>query len=191
MPEVKIQKRSNILVGFGLVLLVLAGFFYLRSQKSKEAIPSKFEEVIVQEEGAVRKNGEEVKAMSEEEVKQMREEVDGVLSSGSEATEIRDLVGSGAEGEVKRAFSDGKFYYRLNVSGLRLPEKGYYFEGWFKKGDDFLSVGRLELSALGEAKLYYTASEDRSEYNQILVTLEPEDGNEAPAKAVLEGEFER
>lgn len=189
MSEVKIQKTSNILIGLGVIFLIMAGFFYWRSRETGEIIPGEFEEIIVQEDMAVRKNGKQIKPLTEEEIAKIKEETDGVLSLGGEAALLEDLESVGIKAEAKRAFSDGKFYYRLKGTGFALPEKGYYFEGWFKKDDDFLSIGRLEINTLGGAELYYTASEDRSDYSQILITLEPEDGNSAPAKIVLEGRF--
>jgi len=60
---------------------------------------------------------------------------------------------------------------------------------WLNKDDDYFPVGRLEVDNQGQAELYYTASVDKPGYNKVLVTLEPEDDNPAPAEHVLEGEF--
>ena len=181
---------QNIFLGVGILLLIIAGYSYLMSREEKDTVSTTIpEEIIVQEEGVVKKNGEEIEVMSEEEVLKMREEVDGVLSTGGQTAVLKDVTGSQAKGEVKRAFSDGKFYYRITASGLRGGEKGCYFEGWLRKDDDYLSVGRMEINAFNEGVLYYTASIDRSNYDKALVTLEFEDGNSAPAKAVLEGTF--
>jgi len=165
------------------------GIFYFKAKKEEvEPLPI-VEEIIVQEEGVVKKREEGIEAMSEEEVRKMREEVDGVLSTRAQRAELKDVAGGQAEGEARKAFSDGKFYYKVTTSGLRGGEKGYYYQGWLKKGDNYLSTGRMELNLFGEGVLYYTASVDRSDYPKVIVTLEPEDGNEEPAKAVLEGTF--
>ncbi len=190
MAEVRIKQKSNILIGLGIILLLIASIFYFRAKRQEAPVkPGNFEEIISQEEGLVKKTGEELEVMAEEEIKQIREEVDAVLSTGGEEINLQDVAGMGASGKVKRAFSDGKFYLRIEASGLRLPEKGYFYQGWLKKDDQYLSVGRMEVGLPGEGRLYYTASGDRLEYNEVKVTLEPEDGNEAPAKAVLEGSF--
>jgi hypothetical protein len=185
----KPKSIQNFLVGLGVILLVIAGIAYLRTEKIGEKPSSTFEEVLVQGEGVVKKTGEGVEAMTEEEIEQMKEEVDGVLSVGGEQVRLVDVGGGGARGEGKKAFSDGKFYFKLEATGLRLMEKGYYYEGWLKKGDDYLSVGRMELNLEGKGALYYTVSVDRSDYNEVMLTYEPEDGNEAPARAVLVGGF--
>ncbi len=90
---------------------------------------------------------------------------------------------------AKRAFSNGKFFYKLTAAGLKLVDKGFYYEGWLEKDGNNLSVGRLELDTAGNGVLYYTASQDRSDYNRTVITLEPEDGNPEPATPILEGNF--
>lgn len=181
---------QNLLIGVGVVLLVIAGFFYLRSQKAPEEIsPFPAEEIIVQEEGAVRRTGELVEPMTDEEISQMREEIEGVLSIEGETTSLRDVSGRQVTGEAKRAFSEGKFYYQVNASGLMPVEKGFYYQGWLEKDGDYLSTGRVELDIYGSGVLYYTTSVDRSDYSTAVITLEPEDGDPTPAIHILEAEF--
>jgi len=183
-------KMQNLLIGLGVILIVIAGIFYFKSKNTVEPTPSPLaEEVLVQEEGAVKKTGEVVQPLSDEEIVKMREEVDSVLSSAGEAVSFKNVAGTAAWGEAKRAFSDGKFYHRLTVTGLTLPGKGYYYEGWLGKEDSYFSTGRLEVNVNGQGVLYYTTSVDKSSDNQVLLTLEPEDGNPLPATHVLEGQF--
>lgn len=178
----------NLFLAVGIILLVIAGSSYFKNRKVEpESIPLP-EEIIVQEEGAVKKTDEGEQVLSEEEIRQLREEVDGVLSTGGKIASLNDIADTGAEGEAKTAFSDGKFYCKMTASGLKAVEKGYYYEGWLKNEDD-LSIGRMKVNLFGEGVLYYTASIDRSDYGKVTLTLEPEDGNEEPARAVLEGEF--
>lgn len=184
------EKKSNVFLGLGIILLVLAGIFYLRGRKAETQLPLKLEETLIQQEGAVRKSGEEVEVLSEAELAQIKAEVDGVLETSGETVTLEDQIGAGIQGEAKRAFSDGRFYFRIETSGLILPEKGYFYEGWLQQESDYLSLGRMEVSMAGTARLYYTASEDRSLYDQVLLTLEPEDGNQAPAKVMMRAIFE-
>jgi len=37
--------------------------------------------------------------------------------------------------------------------------------------------------------LYYTADEDKTDFESVVITLEPEDGDPGPADHVLEGSF--
>ncbi len=187
MPEFKIQ---NILIGFGIIVLIVGGVIYLRSKSNKEVRPSPSpEEVIVQQQQTVKKTGDTTQPLTEQEIQQLREEVNNVLSGGGQSITLADVSGGQASGEAKRAFSNGKFYYKLTATGLKLVEKGFYYEGWLEKNGNYLSVGRLELDVTGNGILYYTASQDHSDYNRTVITLEPEDGNLEPATPVLEGSF--
>lgn len=189
MAKTNVEKKSNVFFGLGIILLILAGVFYLKDRKAKNQLPLKLEEVLVQQEGGVRKSGEETEILTEEELEQLKQEIDGILNTSGELIYLQDQVGAGIQGQAQRAFSDGRFYFRIQTSGLIMPEKGYFYEGWLQKESDYLSLGRVEVDTASEGKLYYTASEDRSSYDQVLLTLEPEDGNQAPAKAIAQGTF--
>ena len=178
----------NIFLTVGVILLVIAGSSYFKNRKVEPESTPLPEEIIVQEEGAVKKTDEGEQVLSEEEIRQLKEEVDGVLSTGGKTASLNDIVDTGARGEVKTAFSDGKFYCKMTAAGLKAVEKGYYYEGWLKNEDD-LSIGRMEVNLFGEGVLYYTASIDRSDYGKVVLTLEPEDGNEEPGEKILEGNF--
>jgi len=77
----------------------------------------------------------------------------------------------------------------MTASHLNAVDKGYYYEGWLQKDGENMSIGRMEVNGYGEGMLYYTASVDRLDYNQVALTLEPEDGNPVPATYILVGEF--
>jgi len=183
------DKVRNLLIGLGIILIVLAGYFYFTSQKTEETSSLSPEEIIVQEEGTVKKTGEMTEPLTEEEVRKMREEIDSVLSTAGETADLKDVVGEQANGQAQRAFSDGKFYYKLTAFNLRPSAKGYYYQSWLEKNGQYLSTGRVEVGADNQGIVYYSSSTDRSDYSRALITLEPEDGNPAPATTVLEGSF--
>lgn len=179
----------NLFLSLGIILLIIAANSYFKNKKIDKVNSSLTpEEIILQEEGIVRKTKAGKQALSEEEIKQIKEEVDGVLSAGGEIISLSDVIGTNADGKTETAFSDGKFYCKITASGLKTAEKGYYYEGWLKN-DENLSIGRMEVNLFGEGSLYYAASIDRSDYDQVMITLEPEDGNEEPAEKILEGNF--
>lgn len=187
------KDKQTILIGLGVFLLVIASFFYLKTKKVTKTKPSSSpvpEEIIVQKNGTVKKNGQIVQPVDKETMERTKKEIDSVLSLTGEKAELKSVIGGQIRGEAKRAFSDGKFYYRALISGLNLTEKGFYYESWLKKKDEFISTGRVEVNNLGKGFVYYTVSANRSDYSEAIITLEPEDGNPAPAKHILEGEFE-
>lgn len=184
--EVKIQ---NLVIGLGVILLIIAGVFYFRSKNSQEMTPSPTpEEILVQQEGTVKKTGEIVQPLTEEEIKTLHAEIDTALAD-VEAINLKDTIENSAKAEAKKLFINDKFYYKLTATGLKLVDKGYYYEGWLVKDDQYLSLGRLAIDESGNGSLYYTSSVDRSDYLKTVITLEPEDGNSAPGNQILEGSW--
>jgi len=189
-----IKKNQNqiVFISLGLLFLILASFFYLKSKNKKNkgfsSLPSP-EEIIIQKNNAVRKNGKLIKPMSDEEIKKMKEEIDSVLSSGGETVELKDVLRKNVKGQAKRAFSDSKFYYKVSFSNLPLPEKGFYYESWLKKDNDLLSTGRVAVDENNNGVIYYTASVNRSDHNEVLLSLESENGGLKSGKYFLKGKF--
>lgn len=180
----------NVFFLAGVFLLIIAFISHFKNKNISKQEEVKPEEIFISEEGTIKKSSGEEKRLSEEEIKRFKEETDKILTEQGKRAELKDLSGWGAGGEAKSVFLDNKYYLKIKASGLRSPEKGYYYQGWLKKNDDYLSVGRLETNAFGEGFLYYTSSSDKSDRNEVVVTLEPEDGKEEPAKAVLQGEWQ-
>jgi hypothetical protein len=179
---------QNLLIGLGVILIIIAGIYYFQSrgQESEESLSP--EEIIVQEDGTVRRNGDTQEPLSQEEIQQLKEEVDSVVSTAGDTTVLQDASGGNASGQAQRAFSDGRFYLKMTAANLLFLEKGFYYEGWLEQDNSFISIGRMELDN-SSGVLYYTASVDRSDYNRVLLSQEPEDGDPAPAEVILEGEF--
>ncbi len=181
---------QTFLVILGVILIILAGIFYLKSKNLKQpSIVPNPEEIMVSEEGMVKKTGELVRPLTDEEIQKMREEVDGVLSSGGQKTILEDKVGLGIVGEAKRAFSDSKFYFKISAKGLKFLDKGYFYEGFLQNNGQYISLGRVEIDDLNNAILYYSSSQDKSDYQIVIVTKEVEDNNPAPGEIILQGQF--
>jgi hypothetical protein len=84
--------------------------------------------------------------------------------------------------------------YRLLAKFADLPEleEGYFYEGWIVRSEPLsvISTGALEMDdETGEYLNTYYAQEDLSDHLQYVLTLEPDDGDPAPADHVLEGVF--
>ncbi len=102
-------------------------------------------------------------------------------------------VGDGyGSGTATSQFVNGTFRHVIVVT-LPSPPEGYAYEGWLirSKPFDFLSTGRL-IQHADDLKWYllWEQKEDRRDYKKVVVTLEPNDANPAPADHVLEGVFE-
>lgn len=104
---------------------------------------------------------------------------------------LTDVAGGTATGTVQAASARG---YRLSGEfTLPEPEEGYFYEGWLVRRFPLsvISTGSLEQESGSMYTNVYTSAEDLSDYNQYVLTIEPDDGDPAPAEHVLEGTFEQ
>jgi hypothetical protein len=124
-------------------------------------------------------------AMSEAE-KQTIEEA--FVKEGAEMTLLKDVTGGQGVGTAWRQYDGTKFYHKVDANNLPGLDKGFYYEGWLVGESGFFSTGRMAVDS-GRGKLYYTSSEDKTIFRGVVITLEAEDGNEAPDKHILEGSF--
>jgi len=176
----------NLMIAAGIVMLLIAAWLYIRPAEKEEPLPT--EELFIQEEGAVKKSGDETETLSEEEVAEMKEEINSVLQTNGQTAELKDVNATGAQAQAARAFSDSSFYFKMTAQNLHSAPKGYFYEGWLRSGDEYISLGRVKMED-GKGEVYYKATTDRTDYSKAQITLEPDDGNKAPAKVILEGEF--
>jgi hypothetical protein len=108
------------------------------------------------------------------------------------ATVLNDVNGgSDYYGYGTADYNDGT---TLIVSYSALPdlEEGYFYEGWVVDGvsGDVLSTGALALDEDEDWENYFYYDASLESYPQYIITLEPDDGDPAPADHVLEGRFE-
>ncbi len=98
--------------------------------------------------------------------------------------DLTDVSGGEASGTA-RAYFDGETYH-LIAEFEDLPEPGpdYFYEGWVVRSEpfNFISTGVTDLH-----KNVFEAEEDLTDYNLYVLTLEPDDGDPAPAEHILEG----
>lgn len=167
-----------------IVVLILAGgiFILLKNKPREEKISS---EITLE---ASKMMNDEVKlkpAMTEAE----KEEIERIFrEKGVEMTMLKDVSGGQVVGTGWRYFDGNKFMQKIEASRLPAVGKGFYYEGWLVSDQGFFSIGRMAEEE-GTGRLYYATNKDKSEFKGAVVTLEPEDGNPAPDKHILEGNF--
>ena len=163
-----------------VVVLVVGGFWIARrSGQEEEVMPE------INLEPSNQMVEELPEPMSEVEKQEIE---DKFAKQGVEMTVLKDVAQGQAVGTAWRHFAEGEFVHKVDASGLKPLEKGYFYEGWLVGKDGFFSTGRLP-EAEGKGSLYYSAEGDKSDFEGVVVTLEAEDGDEAPDKHVLEGSF--
>lgn len=172
---------KKIFVGVLILALIGGGFWLINRNQPKEEMVNP--EITL--EPSEQLTPELVPSMSQAE-KQAIE--DAFAKEGAEMTLLKDVSGGQAVGTAWRQYDGTKFYHKIDLSNLTAPDKGFFYEGWLVSEAGFFSTGRLGVVD-GRGKLYFSADEDKTDFRGVVVTLEPEDGNETPDKHVLEGSF--
>ena len=122
---------------------------------------------------------------------------DGEVKYGEHGKETWFAYGalSGTEGvpangvAQSHLFEDGRYLNTLQLN-IAVAKEGTFYEGWLVKGTERVTLGHLS-NAFGDARhgLRFEADNDYSQYLNIEVTLEKDDGNTAPAALVAEGKL--
>ena len=100
--------------------------------------------------------------------------------------DLVDVSGGNATGVASAAF-DEEYLLIAEFEGLPHPEEGYFYEGWVVRQSPLsvLSTGKAERS-LGDYENAFKSDEDLTDHDFYVLTLEPDDGDPAPAKHILE-----
>ncbi len=113
------------------------------------------------------------------------------ISEGALETLLEPVVGTHGSGTATSEIADGRFQH-VAVATLPEPPEGYFYEGWLIRSRpfDFFSTGRF-IQHADDLKWYlvWDGPEDKRDFKKVIVTLEPDDGDEAPSEHVLEGAF--
>ncbi len=116
-------------------------------------------------------------------------ETDEIPAFELEAT-LLDVSGGTATGTAGAYYDDG---YVLIASFENLPplEEGYFYEGWVVRHEPLsvLSTGEAPLQD-GTFVNEFTSEDDLMDHTFYVLTLEPDDGDPAPAAHILEGTLE-
>ncbi len=104
--------------------------------------------------------------------------------------ELSDVSGGNATGMAWIVVEDGKTFHRVVAYDLPELTNGDFYEGWLVRPApdfDFFSTGAMIFDDAENAwVLDYETEGDRSDYSNVVITLEPDDGDPAPAEHILE-----
>jgi len=121
------------------------------------------------------------------------DEVDETLEINYEYYgELVDVSGGQAAGTAQAGLTDGLYNVLAEFDQLPQPAGTDFYEGWVvrKQPFDFISTGR----AIKQGENYFnvfSSQEDYIDYDFYVLTLEPDDGDPAPAAHILEGTMEK
>ncbi len=103
-----------------------------------------------------------------------------------------DVSGGDATGTAMAKYrAETKYQLLAEFEDLPELEEGYFYEGWLVRPEpfEFISTGKVELVE-GDWYDVFESDTDYTEYSKYVLTLEPDDGDPAPADHVVEGSFE-
>lgn len=102
---------------------------------------------------------------------------------------LADVTGGDGYGLAHARLTDGTFTLIAEMGNLPEPAPSYFYEAWLVRREGelaVLSLGRAQKTEKGYAIAYLTST-DLSDHDFFVLTLEPDDGNPAPAEHILEG----
>ena len=95
-----------------------------------------------------------------------------------------------ASGYAQVDYQDRQFSLEAVFDSLGTPKWDDFYEGWLVQRDPFkfISTGELQKRSLGQYVNNFTSDTNYLSYDFYVLTLEPNDGDPAPADHIFEGE---
>ncbi len=113
----------------------------------------------------------------------------GTLTDVTEGNSVRGItIPADASGDVGSAFDGSEYVLYAHADDLPTPQGDDFYEGWVVRPDPFAFVSTGALVKRGDQFINgYSSKTDLSAYTKYIVTLEPNDGDPAPAIHIVEG----
>ena len=105
--------------------------------------------------------------------------------------DLADVSGGTATGTARAGFNEGNYTLHATFVGLPEPEGTDFYEGWVvRKGADFdvISTGKVD-KVNGVYENVYRSEQDLTDHSFYVLTIEPDDGDPAPAGHIVEGDM--
>ena len=114
----------------------------------------------------------------------------GTLEDVTGGEVVRGITTEGnGSGTASFVFDDNGFIMTATMQNIPDPSGTDFYEGWLvRRGDNFnfISTGKLELVD-GQYVNTYASEADWTDHDFYVLTLEPDDGDPAPADHIVEG----
>ena len=184
------MNKTKTIIMLSLLGLIFAGFSCTNNED--KAIDTNEAEVIEQKEVKDLKDDIQTETLEIDENSNENMEEVNVPATEEETTEILAVGGYEGTGEATRSY-DGEMFIHTVEANISDPASGKFYEGWLVKKSpslQFFSTGKM-IKRDDKYYLEYKASEDKNDFNEVVITEETEsnglDGN--PEAHVLEGAF--
>lgn len=102
--------------------------------------------------------------------------------------DLIDVSGGQAAGVAQAGLTDGLYNLLAEFDQLPELEDDYFYEGWVVRKEPFHFISTGETIKQGENEFnIFSIQEDLTDHDFYVLTLEPDDGDPAPAEHILEG----
>ncbi|MFC1617692.1 anti-sigma factor [Patescibacteria group bacterium] len=113
------------------------------------------------------------------------------IYAGADTINLVDVTGGNATGEAWIVFKDDTTYHKVIARNMPDLVANDFYEGWLVKkpaSGGFFSTGEMFYDDdEGAWVLEYEVAGDKSDYPDVVITIEPDDGDPDPAEHILEG----
>jgi len=187
--------KNTYLIIFSLLVVIVVGYFGWRYLGVSEQVtpPLNGEQQTRSEQDSSQNNNTSTLSEIADEQDKTATQVDS--SQFQEMAVLEDVTGTEIPtGEAyARYFEDEGYFLYARVENVPPLEDGYFYEGWVVRSLPFRfeSTGALELID-EEQQIFvnqFSSETNFLDHGRYVLTLEPDDGDPAPADHIVEGDF--
>jgi hypothetical protein len=189
--------KAGIAIGIAIIVLGVGyiAFTNKSTDEASQALPPKGDAMMDEGDAMMDEGSYDVDAMMEGDDAVMKEDGDIIMEKGlfTHSGTLEDVSGGNSSGDVKAGFAEGKYELVATFEGLPEPQGTDFYEGWVVRRGDAMSVistGRVDEEEIGYVNLF-NSDTDLTDHDFYVLTIEPDDGDPAPAEHILEGVLTR
>jgi hypothetical protein len=191
----KNTKVAILVVG---IVAVIVAFFTFNSIRNDESDNLSQNEKSTQDDSTEqtdidREQNQQDKDENNEVEDMVAYDLQAILEDVTSGDTVRGInTGGLSSGIANAAIAENKYVMEANFTALPNPVGTDFYEGWLVRTEpfDFISTGKLT-NVDGDYVDNFQSETDYSDYDQYVLTLEPDDGDPAPADHIVEGFFKK
>ncbi len=186
------MNRNLLIIVLTIIVLGGGAFIFLNSNGSILNLGKNLEVSRENEMTGPPQEDKMVKELDEKtamEMKTLLYQYSGELSDVTDGGKIRGITTNGQALGVAKSNYDGEQYLLLaTFENLPNPQGDDFYEGWIVQKDPFMFLSTGIVKEIdGVYTNAYKSGEDLTNYNFYVLTIEPNDGDPAPADHIVEG----